>query len=127
MLESSTSCLACSPLEDVRGAIVALYASTIRPVIEYPCPVYGLMMTASQAEDIEKMQQRVLKIVYGYKVSYKKALEISKLPTMAARRQSISERFTNRVAANPKWSGWFPENPHKNYQLREVMKYKEEI
>ena len=105
--------------------IAAVFASTIRPAIEYACPVYSPMLTKSQAEDLEKMQRRVLKVIYGHKTSYRDALSKAGIPTMSDRRASICERFANKTSASPQWSRWFPLNPEQNYNLRRKQKFKE--
>ena len=94
--------------------IAAVFASTIRLVIEYACPVYAPMLTGTQAETIERMQRRVLKIIYGHRTSYRAAMEKSGLPTMEQRRIEICERFTNKTSSTEQWKDWYPPTPWPN-------------
>ena len=106
--------------------IAAIFASTICSVIEYACPVYGPRLTTTQQGEIEKMQRRILKIIYGHKISYKKALKITGLQTMSDRRAKLCEKFTDKSVANQRWAKWFPLNLNNNYPLRKRLKYRED-
>ena len=66
-----------------------VYASTI----EYAAPVYHPLLTLAQSEKLEKLQQRVLKSIDGYNVSYKEALERSGLDRLSERREEIFRTF----------------------------------
>ena len=72
--------------------LVQLYCAILRPTIEYTAPTYHAMLTEDMSERIEKLQQRVLKIIYGWNVSYRKALEQSGLTTLKERRQVLVDK-----------------------------------
>ena len=57
--------------------IVKIYASVIRPVVEYVTPAFDSMLTCGQSDQIEAIQRRALKTIFGYKTSYKQALELA--------------------------------------------------
>ena len=105
--------------------ILAVNCSTIRPVIEYACPAYHPMMNISNTDDLERMQARILKIIYGYNTSYRKAMEMSGLPTLHDRRVEIESKFTLKNAGNPRFISWFPTHFPYNYELRKKKTYEE--
>ena len=90
--------------------IVTVYTFTIRSVIEYASPVvYHPMLSAAQAENLEKMQRICLEIIFGHKLSYSKALEEAKLQTLKDRREEITLRFAKKnCSSNHKFDRWFP-------------------
>ena len=65
--------------------LVTIFSTIIRPVIEYASPVYGPMLGQGQVDELEKMQRMTLKIIYGHRVSYKRALERAGIPTLEER------------------------------------------
>ena len=83
--------------------IATVFMTTIRPVIEYACPVYNHMLTGSQIETLEAMQRRCFKIIYGHQTSYREARERSGAPLLSERRKTIVEKFTHKTANDPRW------------------------
>ena len=109
------------PSED----IVQVYAATVRASIEYASTVYHTMLTSSQSEEIERMQRRCLKIIYGFRVSYREALERAGLQTLAERRSVAFCKFMRKAAGSDRFRHWFPVQERKNYDLRRPLKYVE--
>ena len=106
--------------------IAAVFATTIRPVIEYAAPAYHWMLTEQQSAIIERMQRRSLKTVYGHRVSYDNALEKSGLKTMLQRREDICDKFVSKCVRNTLWDHWFPLQQAPSYDLRRKRRYLEE-
>ena len=106
--------------------IVTIFATVIRPVIEYAAPVYQPMMTATHVEQIKKLQQRALKVIYGQKTSYSKTLEASGLPTLAERRKEIMKKFVKKISISKTFERWIPTHRPYSYGLRNELKYQEE-
>ena len=106
--------------------LVQIFTTTICPVIEYAAPVYHKMLTGSQVDEIEKLQQRTLKLIFGHRVSYKEALRKTDIPTLETRREEIFVKFARKLSSNPKFDEWFP--PHRPYDhdLRTTKIYLEE-
>ena len=101
--------------------ILAVYTSNIRSVIEYDYP----MMNESNKNELEKMQRRVLKIIYGNQISYSTALERSGLDSLEQRRQELFKKFTLKTSTNPRYSEWFPIHTPYKYQMRKMKRYEE--
>ena len=105
--------------------LATIFATVIRPVIEYAAPVYHPLITSSQSEELEKMQRKTIKVIYGHRMSYRKALEEAAIPTLEERRQNIFEKFTKKLVSNNGLKNWFPEQEAPKYALRQTNKYKE--
>ena len=110
-----------SPLE-----IAKIYCSVIRPVIEYAAPIYHWMLTGGQSDEIEKLQRRAMKIIFGYKVAYSAALENCDCSRLDTRRKEISIKFAEKTAANGSFAHWFPLHDPYNHNIRRQMRYDEE-
>ena len=83
------------------------------------------MLTKSLSEDLEKQQQRILKIIYGFDLSYRKALEKSGLERLDVRRSALRERIVIKLFKNPRFQDWLPLNETPVYALRYTAKYAE--
>ena len=105
--------------------VVSVYASVIRPVIEYVTPAFASLLTKGQCYELEKMQQRVLKTIFGFQKTYREAMEIAGLVTLEDRRQETMKKFAGKTVANPSYSHWFPECTPACYDLRKPKKYRE--
>ena len=49
--------------------LVTVYKSLVRPCFDYACIVYHSLLSKSLSESLEKQQQKILKIIYGYDIS----------------------------------------------------------
>ena len=52
------------------GDLVAYYCTVIRPVAEYACAVWHTSLTEAQSEQLEHLQHRAIKIIFGDKLDY---------------------------------------------------------
>ena len=93
---------------------------------EYACCVYGPMMTATDVSEMERLQKRILKIIYGYNTSYRTALTLSGLDSLESRRADLFRKFAIKTAANPRFGSWFPAHKEYGYQIRKKKRYEEE-
>jgi hypothetical protein len=66
-----------------------LAVKIIRSVLEYACPVWHCGLTANQSDDLERVQKRVLRIIYP-NLSYHDALFVSGLERLSVRRERIT-------------------------------------
>ena len=106
-------------------SLVDVYTCSLRAVIEFCSVVYHPLLTAEQSELLERLQKRVLKIVYGFDLTYEELLNRSGLTTLNERRKTAFEKFTVKMASNSKFSGrWFPRWENEfDLNLREEKKY----
>ena len=71
------------------------------------------MINRGQSNELERIQKRCLRVIYGYEHDYKTLLEMSGLKTLEERRLINFTKFTNKTLKNEKYSHWFPKNPSK--------------
>ena len=77
--------------------MVKVYVTYIRPLLEYCAPVFHASLTAQQAQQIEKVQKRALKLIAGYDQSYQHILNQLNLKTLADRRQMLCLRLGKQL------------------------------
>ena len=97
-----------------------------RSILEYTSNVYHSQINKGQSNELEKIQKRSLRIIYGYEHDYEKLLELSNLKTLKERREISFEKFARTTVKNPKYAHWFPKNPAIR-SGRNTKIYKEEI
>jgi hypothetical protein len=69
--------------------IISIYSAIIRSVLKYACPVWHCGLIANQSDDLERVQKRVLRIIYP-NLSYHDALFVSGLERLSVRRERIT-------------------------------------
>ena len=85
-----------------------MYVLLVRPCFDYACVVYHSLLTKTQSEKLERMQRKVMKIIYGFEQSYQRCLSLAGIDYLSIRRVKLCERFALKTAANPRFSHWFP-------------------
>ena len=104
-----------------------IYKCTLRPVIEFADVTYGPMLTGAMSENIEKLQLRVMKIVYGTEVSYRTIIESGTVERLSARREAHITKFAGKTSRNERYQErWFPRARTTNHNTRKPKKYLEE-
>ena len=107
--------------------LLVVYKTILRPVLEYACVTYGPMLTEEMNKNIEKLQLRVMKIIYGRTVSYNTVLEMTSLEILRERREKKLLRFAQKTLANERFaSKWFPKANVHNYFTRNPKIFLEE-
>ena len=102
-----------------------IYCAMTRSVLEYSSNVYHSQMNNRQNNELERIQKRCLRLIYGYDKDYKELLELSGLKTLKQRREEAFSKFANKTAKNPKYGHWFPLK-EKRRHTRGGNTYKEE-
>ena len=87
-----------------------LYCSLVRSVLEYSSVTYHSMQTKKQENDLEIVQKKCLRCIYGYKKSYSELLEESGLQPLKSRRQRAVLKFAQKASLNPIYAHWFKPN-----------------
>jgi len=72
--------------------ILRIYCASIRPVVEYACPVWHGGLTKDQSKKIEKIQERALRIIMP-EADYELALQIAEMSTLEDRRIDICRKL----------------------------------
>ena len=73
-----------APMDD----LLAFYCSVIRPILEYGAEIWNGGLTQEQKKSIERIQKRVLRIIYP-NLHYDQAITETKLQTLEERRDEL--------------------------------------
>ena len=104
----------------------SLYCALVRSVLEYSSITYHSMLTKKLENDLEMVQKKCLRCIYGYAKSYEDLLKESGLLRLRERREIAVLKFAKKTSANPIYGHWFPTNPNPTSQRRPQL-YKEEF
>ena len=99
--------------------LVTVYKSVIRPTLDYCSVVYHSMLTDYQDQTIERLQSQALKSIYGFGVSYSDMREMTRIPTLRARRIELVDKFIDKARSNPRYDRWFPRRTGRQGSNRE--------
>ena len=93
-----------------------LYCALVRSVIEYSSVTYHSMLSKKQENDLEMLQKKCLRCIYGYNKSYDELLKESGLEPLKTRRERAFLKFAKNSANNPIYAHWFKLNPNQTSQ-----------
>ncbi len=69
-----------------RAAIVTVYCSIVRPILEYASPVWHCGLTQGQSDELENVQKRCLRMIFP-DLSYADALGVAGIERLSERRE----------------------------------------
>ena len=98
--------------------LVQVYQAFIRPITEYVSVVWHSRITAEQSAEIERMQSRALRHIYGFGLSARKMRELSGLQLLSRRRTTAVEKFARKKAESERFGHWFARRPQAQYPRR---------
>ena len=87
--------------------------------------MYHSQLNQHQKNQLEKVQKRSLRLIYGYDKSYEDLLRESGLKKLEDRRTLQFNRFAENTLKNQKYNHWFPPNNNLRYG-RHTHRYLEE-
>ena len=93
-----------------------LYCALVRSVLEYSSVTYHSMLTKHQENELELVQKKCLKCIYGYDKTYDELLSESELEPLKVRRQKGVLKFAQNASKNPIYARWFRGNPNPTSQ-----------
>ena len=102
--------------------LLKIYFSLVRPVIEYAASAYHSLLTNEQSEEIERLQKRILKVIYGWTYAYDTILT-QKIPSLKEQRQELVTSFAQKSSKNPRFSSWFKKRVETPYNTRRRLEY----
>ena len=107
--------------------LLKTYEVMLRPLLENCSPIYGPMLTVELSERLERQQKTAMKIIFGFDKHYKDILENNGLQTLASRRDTAVNNFTESLLKSERFNILFPlsEYPEDMVELRNTKKYKE--
>ena len=89
-------------------AMVRVYVAMIRSIAEYASPVFHSALNSDQATRIERVQKKALRLIFGWELSYWKALEKAGLERLDYRRDRALLRVGKKMASDPRFERLFP-------------------
>ena len=110
----------CLPSRDM----LTIYEGYIRPVLEYGTPVWHSGITQKQSENIEKIQKRALRIIFGCQYStYCDTLAQLGMITLQERRRMLCLNFIQKTLNNTdQFKNYLPQKPRNERLLRHSQK-----
>ena len=108
--------------------LLKVFNCIIRPVLEYAASTYHSMLTIEQSTEIERVQKRACKLIFGWDSSYNSLVENGTIVTLKDRREQIALKFAKKTAENERFRDkWFPRREYGFTGLRNEMKYEEKF
>ena len=85
-----------------------MYSVFVRPLIEYNSVVYHPMLTRQQANQLEKMQRKVIRLCFGFELPPSHYARLHSLSSLEERREEAARKFTAKALRNPRFAPkWF--------------------
>ena len=94
--------------------------------MEYCHVVYHSMLSKEQSERLEKLQRKVLRIIYGFENDYNVLLNLSGNVTLKERRESAVLKFARSLVSSDRFCHLFQESLPGEYNTRNKKRYIEE-
>ena len=77
--------------------LIKFYVACIRSILLYVCQVY---LPDYLSKSLERIEKRVMKIIYGHDISYELALDQAGLNKLSSYRQHLCDKFFNKTIMN---------------------------
>ena len=104
--------------------LIFLYKSILRPSIEFAAVVYHSLLTKTQSQNIERMQMRAMKVIFGDLVSYNTVIESGAVEPLYVRRESSFKKFAIKTSKHERFAAkWLERNDMPDMELRRREKY----
>ena len=93
--------------------LVKVYKTCIRPVADYLDIVYHSMLTDDLDEELDRLQNQALKIIFGTRsgdtrLGGRRLRELAGVTTLRERRVAHCDKFAAKCAESPRFGHWFP-------------------
>ena len=96
-----------------------VYLSAILPVLDFASPTYHPLLTTTQSLQLEALQKRASKVIFGAKSSYQQIIASGCLQLLEDRRKQLCINFAKKAAADPRFADrWFPTKRATPYNTR---------
>lgn len=93
------------PISDM----IVIYTCYIRPIIEYACQVWHSSITEQQANSIESIQKRAIRIILGHQYSsYTSTLETLSIQSLKDRREDLVYKFGVKLLHSTRFRDFLP-------------------
>ena len=97
----------------------------IRPTLEFAVPTYHPMLTNELSDDIEGIQKRASKIIFGWNSNYDELVSAGRIETLRSRRDRLTLNFAKKTSNDPRFNHWFPRKEYGELNLRREAEFEE--
>ena len=105
--------------------MLKVFNTVVRSTLEYAVPTYHPMLTGELSDEIESIQKRACKLIFGWSSQYDELISIGTIETLATRRERLMLNFAKKAASDARFKHWFPERDYSELNLRNQSKYVE--
>ena len=105
--------------------LLSNYYSLVRSTLEYAAPTFHPMLSAGMSDELEYIQKRACKLIFGWDASYNDLVSNGKIETLKSRRNKLTLNFAKKCEKNPRFKPWFAEKDYSNLNLREERRFEE--
>ena len=88
--------------------LVRVYKTSIRPVADYLDVVYHSLLTDEMDEELDRLQNWALQIIFGPKLVGRRLRTLAGVTTLRQRRVEHCDKFASKCAKLPRFEHWFP-------------------
>ena len=107
--------------------LVKIYKSLVRPILDYSAIIYHSILNKTENKEMEDLQKKDLRIIYGRKTTYQDCLELSGVETLFDSRAALVDAFFKKTIANPRYEEWFPVRKFIHHDMRKENIYVEKF
>ena len=109
------------------GDLLNTFNTFIRPVLEFAAPTYHPMLTLEMLDEIEGIQKRASKLIFGWNTHYDEIIESGKMELLDNGREKLTVNFARKTAKQERFTDWFEEKKYNGLNLRHEKKYEEKF
>ena len=103
-----------------------LYSIFVRPVIEFCGIIYHSLLTSGQTADLERLQRQVVKLAFGWDISYSEACDKYDIETLEQRRKNSVDKFVIKTTNSERFAeNWYPLRITEGPEIRDRRVYYE--
>ena len=88
--------------------LVRVYKSSVRPVADYCDTVYHSMLTDEMDEELDRLQNHALRIIFGFGIGGRRLRELAGVTTLRERRVQHCDAFAAKCLKSDRFKIWFP-------------------
>ena len=104
--------------------LLMTFNTIIRPTLEYAAPTFHPMLNQEMRDNIESIQKRASKLIFGWNTSYDEIIQAGKMVTLDRRREELTKKFAIKASKSARFSGWFEEKSYLGLNIREKCRKK---
>lgn len=98
--------------------LVKIYNCLVCPIFDYSAVIYHSLLNKRESKQLEDLQKKALRIVFGQKKTYEECLELAGMPTLYQRRTELVDKFLLTVIKNERYECWFPKKEFIHHDTR---------